>query len=39
MPTKQKTLLLKISKAYKIRFGNNDNHVMRINQKSVLLLN
>ena len=39
MPTKPKTLLSKISKEQRIRFGNNHNHVMLIIQKSVLFLN
>ena len=38
MPTKPKTLLSKISKEHKIRFGNNHNQVMLIIQKSVLLI-
>ena len=39
MPTKLKIILPKISKEHIIRFEDNHNHVMLINQKSVLLLN
>ena len=39
MPTKSKTLLSKISKEHRVRFGNNNNHVMVIIQISFLLLN
>ena len=39
MTTKLKTLLSKISKEHRIRFGNNHNHVILIIQKSGLLLN
>ena len=39
MPTMQKTLLSKILKVHRIRFGDNHNHVKLIIQKSVLLLN
>ena len=39
MRTKPKTLLSEISKGERIRFWNNQNHVMLITQESVLLLN
>ena len=39
MPTKPKTLLLKMLNERRIRFGNKHNHVVLIIQKSVLLLN
>ena len=39
MPTKPITLLPKISKEHKIRFGNNHNYEMLIIKKSVLSLN
>ena len=38
IPIKLKTLLSKISKEHRIRFGNNCNRVMMIIQKSVFLL-
>ena len=35
MPTKPKTLLPKISKEHRIRFGNNHSHIMLITQKII----
>ena len=37
IPTKPKTLLSKISKEHRTRFGNNHDHIMLIIRKSVLL--
>ena len=39
MPTNPKTLLSKISKKNRIRFGNDHNHLMLIIQKSAVLVN
>ena len=39
MPTNPKTLLSKISKNHRIRFGNDHNHLMLIIQKSAVLVN